>query len=426
MSIEEIKCDLMVIGSGLAGMAASLFAANRDIDILQVGSASELVFSTGLIDLLGVHPIESGHVWDDPWAGIRQLILDIPMHPYSRLRAASIRDALEEFIAFMEKSGHAYVMHPNRNARVITPVGTVKTTYAVPETMIKGVDALRNQTPTLMVDFHGLKGYSARQIVETLGPGWPTLRAAKIAFHGMSGELYGEHMARALENGDVRKRLARAIKDHLVDAQAVALPAVLGVNRTHEVLSDLESALGLPLFEIPTIAPGVTGLRLREALEQHLPSMGVRSLYSNKVTAVEMTGDASFRLQVGSDMRSSVVSARAVILASGRFLGKGLHAEQRGVRESIFDLPVHQPSHRDQWHQKDLLHRSGHLINQAGLMIDDHFRPVDEKGQLIHPNLYTAGSILAHQDWIRQKCGSGLAISSAYGAIDAYRKLSAC
>jgi len=409
----------------LAGMAASLFAANRDIDTLQVGHASELVFSTGLLDLLGVHPVESGHVWDDPWIGIRQLILDMPMHPYARLGTTSIRDALEEFIAFMAKAGHAYVMHPNRNARVITPAGTVKTTYAVPETMAKGVDALRNQTPTLMVDFHGLKGYSARQIIETLGDRWPTLRAVKTAFPGMSGELYGEQMARSLETGDVRRKLAGAIKDHLVDVRAVALPAVLGVNRTHEIVSDLESALGLPLFEIPAMVPGVTGLRLRETFERHLPRMGVRTLYYNKVTGVESAGDGSFRLQVDSDVQSSVVSARAVILASGRFLGKGLHAERKGVRESIFDLPVHQPSHRDQWHQKDFFHPEGHLINRAGVMVDDHFRPVDENRRLIHPDLYAAGSILAHQDWMRQKCGSGLAISTAYGAINAYQKLSA-
>lgn len=30
-----------------------------------------------------------------------------------------------------------------------------------------------------------------------------------------------------------------------------------------------------------------------------------------------------------------------------------------------------------------------------------------------------AGAILAHQDWVRQKCGSGLAIATAYGAVRA-------
>ena len=111
--------------------------------------------------------------------------------------------------------------------------------------------------------------------------------------------------------------------------------------------------------------------------------------------------------------------AGAVLLASGRFLGKGLRAERTGVHESIFDLPVFQPPRREDWHQRDLFHRKGHLINRSGLEIDDRFRPVGENRRPVYPNLYAAGAILAHQDWIRQKCGSGLAIASAYGAIKA-------
>jgi glycerol-3-phosphate dehydrogenase subunit B len=32
--------------------------------------------------------------------------------------------------------------------------------------------------------------------------------------------------------------------------------------------------------------------------------------------------------------------------------------------------------------------------------------------------LFAAGSILAHQDWMRMKCGSGLAIATAYAAVE--------
>ena len=73
---------------------------------------------------------------------------------------------------------------------------------------------------------------------------------------------------------------------------------------------------------------------------------------------------------------------------------------------------------------KDLLQPSGHPINRAGLETDEHFRPVDEKGRVIHPRLHAVGSILAHQDWIRQKCGSGLSIATAFGAVGAYVRLS--
>ncbi|TFG42572.1 MAG: anaerobic glycerol-3-phosphate dehydrogenase subunit B, partial [Syntrophobacterales bacterium] len=89
----------------------------------------------------------------------------------------------------------------------------------------------------------------------------------------------------------------------------------------------------------------------------------------------------------------------------------------RGVRETLFDLPVHQPEGRDGWHRQDFLDPKGHPVNRAGLEIDDRFRPLAAAGRPAHAHLFAAGSILAHQDWIRMKCGAGLAIATAYGAV---------
>jgi glycerol-3-phosphate dehydrogenase subunit B len=44
---------------------------------------------------------------------------------------------------------------------------------------------------------------------------------------------------------------------------------------------------------------------------------------------------------------------------------------------------------------------------------------LDRKGRTASENLYAAGSILAHHDWMRMKCGSGLAIATAYAAVNA-------
>jgi glycerol-3-phosphate dehydrogenase subunit B len=117
------------------------------------------------------------------------------------------------------------------------------------------------------------------------------------------------------------------------------------------------------------------------------------------------------------------ITARSAIMCSGRFFGKGLHADRHGIRETIFDLPVVQPKDRAAWHHKDLLHLEGHPINRAGVAVDGQFHPVDSNGQMLYPNLFAAGSILAHQDWKRQKCGSGLAIATAYGAVQACARM---
>jgi glycerol-3-phosphate dehydrogenase subunit B len=72
------------------------------------------------------------------------------------------------------------------------------------------------------------------------------------------------------------------------------------------------------------------------------------------------------------------------------------------------------------WHADRLFEPAGHAINQAGLETDDMMRPLDASGRPAFENLFAAGIILAHQDWTRMKCGSGLSIATAYGAVKSY------
>jgi glycerol-3-phosphate dehydrogenase subunit B len=371
-----------------------------------------------MIDLLGVHPVSSGRQWSDPWAAIERLRAEEPQHPYARLSPGDIRSAMQTFTDFLSAAGQLYFSKWTTNIEVVTPAGTVKTTFAVPHTMRDGVALLAEKRPCLLVDFKGLKGYSARQIALGLAHRWPALRTTRLIFPDFSGELYTERLARSLDLKEARLRLAQAIQPHLGSAAGVGLPAVLGLYRTEQVLTDLTEALGVPVFEIPTMLPSVAGLRLREAFERHLPDLGGRSFSQQRVVSAARSGDG-WIFQVGESSPEMEITAKAAILCSGRFLGKGLHAERNGISETIFNLPVVQPASRTDWHEKDLLHHSGHAINRAGLAVDDTFRPLDGSGKPPYASLFAAGSILAYQDWIRQKCGSGLAIATAWGAVSA-------
>lgn len=416
--MKTIETRMMVIGSGMAGMAAALFASEKKIDTVQVGVTGEINFSSGLLDLLGVHPVAEGIRWADPWDGIEQLVRDEPNHPYGLMSADQIQTAMDRCLAFLEKSGLPYRTQGRGNAKIVTPAGTVKTTYAVPRSMFAGVKALADGTPALLVDFEGLKGFSARQIMSSLGALWPTLRRVRIPFPGSRGELYTEHAARALDVETHRKPLADAIKPHIGACRAVGLPAILGIYRTNDILEELQARLGVPVFEVPTMVPAITGLRLRETFERHLPRLGVQAFYQQKVLEAEVLADGSFRFLVGHEAPRLQVRSEKTVMASGRFFGKGLRADRLGIRETIFNLPVDQPAERRMWHRKDLLHSDGHPINRAGLTVDARFRPTDQGGQVIHHGLHVAGSILAHQDWIRQKCGSGISIATAFGAVN--------
>jgi len=421
----DIECELMIIGWGISGMASALFAANRGISTVQTGMTGEIIFASGLIDLMGVHPVQNKKTWNDPWAAIRAVSKDIPAHPYARIQKQQIQKALDEFTSFFGDAGFYYCGQKNRNSRLITSAGTIKQTYLVPQTMWNGVSALEEKAPCLIVDFHGLKDFSARQIVSVLKNKWPSLQHLRISIPGTGGkkgEVYSENIARSLELPSNREKLAETIRPYLKSIKAVGMPPVLGMQRTDQALSHLKELIGIPVFEIPTMPPSITGLRLREAFEEHFHGDGIRTLHQKKVLGSRSLAEDGFIFDVGTWEKEITVKAKGAILASGRFIGKGLTADRKHIRETIFDLPVFQPENRSGWHDKDFFSKNGHEINRAGIEIDDDFRPIGPSGKPVYQNLFAAGSILAHNDWKRMKCGSGLAIATAYGAVNSFKK----
>ena len=102
-------------------------------------------------------------------------------------------------------------------------MGTAKLTYCLPLTMWKGAMAFKKRTPCLVVDFKGLKGFSARQISEAVAHIWPDVAFVKIEFPGLEAfsEVYTERIARALEVAQNREKLAQSIRPHLGGAEIV-------------------------------------------------------------------------------------------------------------------------------------------------------------------------------------------------------------
>ena len=353
--LAPIECDLTVIGAGMTGMAATVFAVNRGLSVCQVGCMREIGLASGLFDLLGVHPISNGKQWEDPWAGIDALIHDIPQHPYGRLSQVDILAAFDELLTFLENSGLPYTRHPEHNTRIITHVGTIKTTYCVPQTMWNGVEAFKQKRPSLIVDFSGLDGFSARLIVDSLKMKWPGLRAIRITFPGEGPMITAlpEHVANALTVPQNRERLARLIRPHIRDAQVMGMPAVLGLYQATKVAADIEQRIGVPIFEISTMPPSIPGLRLKEAFEQGLREKRPYYFSQGSVLDVKQETTRKFKITIGSAGPTRKILSKGIILATGRFIGGGLIAGRKRIRESIFDLPLHQPETRAQWHREN-------------------------------------------------------------------------
>jgi glycerol-3-phosphate dehydrogenase subunit B len=417
------KSDLIVVGAGLAGMAAAGFATRSGLKTILVGStAGSVLFASGLLDLLGIHPVEHQRGWEDPWAGIASLVHDCPEHPYARVGVAEIQSAWKEFLDFLEKAGLRYCGWPERNAIMPTSLGTTKITYRVPDTMWPGVTGLQEKRRALIIDFEGMKDFSARQMVETIGSKWPGLKAHRLkfpcSFRGV--DRYNLVLAEAIEALQVRTALANIIRPLLADGELVGMPAILGLNRPNVVAADLERQIGVPVFEIPALPPSVPGLRLQEAMERELRRGGAEILLGRRVVSATSDGRQSVRVMVEGSLSGEILEARGVVLATGRFLGGGLVASRSGIRESVLDLPVHQPNKRQTWHRQQFLDSRGHPVNRAGIEVDNRMRPIGAGGYRVYENFFAAGSLLAHQDWMRMKCGAGLSLATAHCAVKSF------
>ena len=336
--------DIMVIGSGIAGMAASLFSVNRKLSTVQAGSVGGTLFASGLFDLMAIHPVEEKRVWADPWEAIAALRKQGSLHPYARISDDAIQSAFEEIASFLSSAGMAYRFEKNRNLPVITSMGTIKHTYCVPESMWHGVEAYNEKAPCLIIDFNGLREFSGRQISSTLREEWPGLRAVRISFPDTEGlnEVHPVHLAQALELSAVRESLAARIQPEIREARYAGFPAVLGIKKTAAICAHLEKLLGIPVFEIPMMPASVPGFRLKEIFDSVLPPKGLLRLIDKRVESVARLDNGNFILNIGGPDQEQFIQARGVILATGRFMGKGLLSDREGIYEPLFTLPLQQ------------------------------------------------------------------------------------
>jgi glycerol-3-phosphate dehydrogenase subunit B len=418
------SADVLIIGAGLSGMAAASFAVSRGLKTAMVGwTRGEIPFASGLFDLLSVYPVDRRNQLDDPWRGIEELIHDCPDHPYGRAGLKNLRVAWREFLSFLNDAGMYYTgCSDDRNAALATAAGTLKRTWRMPETMWPGVDGMLEKRPTLVIDFDGMKEFSAVQIAEVLKSRWPELRAKRLTFpYPFSGiDRHTPMMAEALESPKVRIDLAEMIRKSAAGFELIALPAILGARQPRIVASHLEEMIGVPVFEIPTLPPSVPGQRLVSAIDQALERKGVTLLLNRRVTGIEHDASRCLRALVSDERSGEVVEAAGFIIATGRFIGGGLTADFSGVREPLMNLPVHQPAKREEWHREHFLDPEGHPLNRCGVSIDTYFRPLGQNGRTAFENLFAAGSLLAHQDWVREKSGAGIAVATAFSAVQSF------
>ena len=397
--------DLIVIGMGLSGLMAAKTAAEAGQKVLIVGKGTgTLCLFSNTVDLLGTLP-KTIKVKE----GLSQWVKDHPNHPYSKVGLEGMEEALRSFLSLFPPP-YSFQSVGDGNCLIPTGAGTFRSTYLVPNTMVAGTSL--KEGDGLIVGFKGFKDFYANYVADRLKCRGVTLTLSETSHR----EITATALARLMEKESFRETVGREIKKHLGTETRVGLPAVLGVRDSCKVKKGLEEIIGAEVFEIPILPPSIPGTRIFNRFKEWLIQKGVSFLLGYSVSKGILRGKRCEKIEVLHPPLVTSYSADRYILATGRFIGGGLKANDEKVFEPIFNLPLSQPQSREGWFRNSFFSDLPHPIHYAGILTDTFFQPVDGSGNMILENVWAAGSILSHHHCIDEKSREGIEISTGYMA----------
>ncbi|MCE5263429.1 MAG: anaerobic glycerol-3-phosphate dehydrogenase subunit B [Deltaproteobacteria bacterium] len=401
------RFDLIVIGTGLAGLTAARTAVEAGAKVLVVGQGmGALTLFGNTIDVLGEIP--PGRSMAD---GLDTWVAAHPKHPYARMGRAGVERALAGFQALFPPP-YSFAAAGPGNSLLPTGAGTMRPTYLIPITMAAG--AAMTPAATLIVGLRGFKDFQGDTVSLHLKCRGVTLSLPRYGLEGLSATA----LARLMDEGYFRERLAEAILGQMAGERFIGLPAVLGLRSPAAVLETLESITGAWVFEIPMLPPSIPGTRIFHRFREELIAGGATFLMGHPVCGVKLGQGRCEGITVQNPPLACEYSADRYILATGRFLGGGLWAEMDRIVEPLFHLPLFQPPGRGAWFGERFFDPEAHPIHRAGIVTDDDLRPVDDTGRVVLENVRAAGSILAHHQAIEEKSREGIDIATGFWAAE--------
>ena len=230
--MTETEYDVVIIGGGVSGLMAGIHLLERGRRVAVISRGDPIVcLSTGCVDLLAKG--------EDPLSMISSLPEN---HPYCLVEKNEISEALESFKEIMSSTGIKYLGRADTNRGILTPIGTIKTTCLVPETMYHA--PTKRDEYMHIISFAGLKDFY---------PGYITAR-----FHNADFSVYDAGatptmaIAQQFELEPFREKFISWLKCIDIIGEKVGIPAVLGISSPSEVIREIEEQVKRPVFEIPT------------------------------------------------------------------------------------------------------------------------------------------------------------------------------
>jgi glycerol-3-phosphate dehydrogenase subunit B len=406
--VRRRRYDVVVIGAGTAGLVAGarLAEAGAEVCVLAKGVGSTHL-APGTIDVLGYTPerVES------PAAALAELVAGRPDHPYALIGQAAVAEAADWLLATAARGalpGYNYVGSLERNLLLPTAVGALKPSALAPETFAAGdshqLGRLAVVGTPLLRDFH------ASLCAENLQAAGIDATPVSIEIEADRADASTLGLARRFDDPAWRASFSARLAPLIKAADHVALPAMLGLEDPHAVLTELEARLGRRVFEIPTLPPSVPGMRLFEILRQALLSAGGRLAFGAGVVSHLREGERVISVDTATAGSNTTFEAQAFVLASGGFHSGALTLDSHWqAHEELLGLPLHGlPAAGEQRFVPSYF--AEQPLARAGVAVDVDLRASGTT------NVFVAGASLPGSVSWREGSGEGIALASGYRA----------
>jgi glycerol-3-phosphate dehydrogenase subunit B len=356
------ETDVLVLGGGIAGVAAALAAA-------AAGARTSLVRSgPGATTVCG-----------GGWRGLPpQPLLD-------RLADAGLR--LEPC--------EAALPHPDGRLLsfdVAAPAQLRARVAGTPErTLVCGIAGLPSFRATALA---ALWADAAELPEDVLVPA--TIQLPDTPAAGWSAVALGAHVER--HPAALAEAVGRLARER--GAARVILPAVLGMQDHEGVCAALGSEAGAVIGEALGAAPSLPGWRLDRMLLRALERGGVPVL-SGFVTEHTAAHGAVRIVTVARSEDTVVIQARAVVLATGKFLGGGITAQSRFAESALnteisadhLGREITEPA--ESLTLTDAVRGGPQPMMRIGVRTNDEGHPITASGDVVFHNVIAAGSVRA-------------------------------
>lgn len=413
-----MKFDTVIIGGGLAGLTCGIRLAKAGQRCAIVSSGqSALHFSSGSLDLLNALP--DGSVVTNPMEGVKLLAEQTPEHPYAKIGAERFAVLATEAAELLSEAGVATMGEALKNHYRLTPMGVLKSTWLTFKGYVTSdkADALPWKSVALF-NAEGFLDFYTQFLSDEMRKMGTECKVHTFNLPALENirqnptEMRSANIARIFDNEDTLSELAAIISREMGDAEAVLLPAVLGVD-CRDGVAKLEKRLARKVAVVATLPPSVPGLQVQTLLRRYFQELGGVYLLGDTATGYKSEGDNVTALYTNNH-GDIALKADNYVLATGSYFSQGLVATNGEVVEPLFGVDVAYDKVRSNWYERDMF--SAQPYESFGVVTNAELQAI--RGGRKVENLYAVGAGLAGFNAVKQGCGAGVSMLTAMSVAD--------